>query len=82
MMYACNVQADVSFGDEGSSSESDMESEPRPEREGERVTVETIQNWVQSATAKKVSIQWLCLYICVCVHVYACGVVLWIFGSE
>lgn len=57
MMYACNVQADVSFGDEGSSSESDMESEPRPEREGERVTVETIQNWVQSATAKKVSIQ-------------------------
>lgn len=81
MMYACNVQADVSFGDEGSSSESDMESEPRPEREGERVTVETIQNWVQSATAKKVSTMIMPVHLCVC----AC-VCMWSgslnFGSE
>ena len=45
-----------------------MESEPGVERAGERVTMETIQDWVQSATGK-VSEQ--CLYI----HVYMHGTV-------
>ena len=29
-----------------------MESQPRVERDGERVTMETIHSWVQSATGK------------------------------
>ena len=29
-----------------------MESQPRVERDGERVTMETIHGWVQSATGK------------------------------
>ena len=37
-----------------------MESEPGAEREGERVTLETIQDWVQSATGK-VSEQCMCI---------------------
>lgn len=45
-------QADASVGDDGSSCESDMESQPRVERDGERVTMETIHGWVQSATGK------------------------------
>ena len=45
-------QADTSVGDGGSSGESDMESQPIVERDGERVTMETIHGWVQSATGK------------------------------
>ena len=65
-----SLQADVSVGDEGSSGESDMESEPGAERAGERVTMETIHDWVQSATGK-VSEQCLYMYMCGIVHV--CG---------
>lgn len=57
----------VSVGDR-QSSESDIESEPGAEREGgERVTMETIQDWVQSATGK-VSGQCMC---------FMCGELLW-----
>ena len=51
-----------------------MESEPRVERAGERVTMETIQDWVQSATGK-VSEQCLYIYMHGTVHV-VCGEVL------
>ena len=68
------LQADVCVGDGGSSGESDMESEPRAERAGERVTMETIHDWVQSATGK-VSEQCLYMYMHGTVHV-VCGEVL------
>jgi hypothetical protein len=57
-------------GDGGDSSESDMESEPTVEREGERVTMETIHDWVQSATGK-VSKQYTINKLSLPVHV--CG---------
>ncbi len=60
-MISLSPQADAAGGDGGGTSESDMESEPTVERrEGERVTMETIHDWVQSATGK-VSKQYFCI---------------------
>ena len=60
-------QADPSVGDDGSSCESDMESQPKVERDGERVTMETIHGWVQSATGK-VNKQYNVIIILWCKH--------------